>query len=53
MAVELDEELGKNDGSVQGERYFESKAGYGVFVRASQCKGNDSPATVSAPRSSR
>jgi dynactin 1 len=53
IGVELDAELGKNDGSVQGTRYFDSKPNYGVFVRASQCKWIDSPATISAPRSSR
>ncbi|KAI3659167.1 hypothetical protein MP638_006949 [Amoeboaphelidium occidentale] len=38
VGIELDEKQGKNDGSVQGKRYFECKDGYGMFVRASQVK---------------
>lgn len=33
VGVELDAEEGKNDGTVQGERYFESKPGHGIFAR--------------------
>lgn len=33
VGVELEDESGKNDGSVQGERYFECKMGKGMFVR--------------------
>lgn len=35
VGVELEEASGKNDGSVQGKRYFECAAGYGIFCRAS------------------
>lgn len=33
IGVELDDATGKNDGSVQGERYFECEPGYGMFIR--------------------
>lgn len=34
VGVELDDGTGKNDGSVQGERYFDCDMGNGMFVRA-------------------
>ncbi|ODH49298.1 hypothetical protein GX48_04638 [Paracoccidioides brasiliensis] len=33
VGVELSEPTGKNDGSVQGERYFDCEHGFGMFVR--------------------
>lgn len=33
VGIELDDGSGKNDGSVQGERYFDCPMGYGMFVR--------------------
>ncbi|KAK8094257.1 CAP-Gly domain-containing protein [Apiospora hydei] len=33
VGVELDDDGGKNDGSVQGERYFDCEMGRGMFVR--------------------
>lgn len=33
VGVELEDETGKNDGSVQGERYFDCDPGRGMFVR--------------------
>lgn len=33
VGVELDDGSGKNDGSVQGERYFDCEMGNGMFVR--------------------
>ncbi|KAJ2464665.1 hypothetical protein GGI02_004927, partial [Coemansia sp. RSA 2322] len=38
LGVELEGPHGKNDGSVQGKRYFECQTDHGVFVRSSQVK---------------
>ena len=38
VGVELNEPKGKNDGTVQGIRYFTCKKNYGVFARPSQVR---------------
>lgn len=34
VGIELEEPTGKNDGSVQGQRYFDCEQGYGMFLRS-------------------
>ncbi|CAO1627280.1 unnamed protein product [Parajaminaea phylloscopi] len=43
VGVEFDEPVGKNDGSVQGKRYFDCKPRHGGFVRADKIQVGDYP----------
>ncbi|KAF8508906.1 CAP Gly-rich domain-containing protein [Gautieria morchelliformis] len=43
VGVEYDEPLGKNDGSVQRERYFTTRQNYGGFVRPDRLRLGDFP----------
>ncbi|KAK4049711.1 hypothetical protein OIV83_003986 [Microbotryomycetes sp. JL201] len=47
VGVELDAAGGKNDGSVNGTRYFDTQALHGVFVRPSQVKVIDDTSITS------
>lgn len=46
VGVELDQAVGKNDGSVNGVRYFKCAAARGIFVRPSQVKPNEVPIRI-------
>lgn len=49
IGVELEERTGKNDGSVQGERYFDCPAGYGMFVKPMMATIIAQPAAAPKP----
>ncbi|KAG5980944.1 hypothetical protein E4U55_003454 [Claviceps digitariae] len=50
IGVELEDKTGKNDGSVQGIRYFDCPAGYGMFVKPVMATIIAQPPTTKPPR---
>ncbi|KAF7666140.1 hypothetical protein LDENG_00116810 [Lucifuga dentata] len=49
VGVILDEPKGKNDGTVQGKRYFTCEENHGIFVRQSQIQLFDDGADTTSP----
>uniref|UniRef100_A0A6Q2Z8L0 Dynactin subunit 1 n=1 Tax=Esox lucius TaxID=8010 RepID=A0A6Q2Z8L0_ESOLU len=49
VGVILDEAKGKNDGTVQGKRYFTCQENHGIFVRQSQIQVVDDGADTTSP----
>ncbi|XP_044150797.1 dynactin subunit 1 isoform X2 [Bufo gargarizans] len=49
VGVILDEAKGKNDGTVQGRRYFTCEENHGIFVRQSQIQVADDGADTTSP----
>ncbi|TVY81003.1 Dynactin [Lachnellula suecica] len=53
IGVELEDASGKNDGSVQGERYFDCEMGRGMFLRPAAVHVIEQPASVPKPAPTR
>jgi dynactin 1 len=55
IGLQLPDATGKNDGSVQGERYFECKPGYGIFLRKESVVRivKQAPTSTTTPQTSR
>ncbi|KAI1813052.1 dynein associated protein-domain-containing protein [Poronia punctata] len=51
VGIELEDGMGKNDGSVQGERYFDCSPGRGMFVRPTTVTILQQSAPSAAPKS--
>ncbi|KAL8206439.1 UNVERIFIED_CONTAM: Dynactin subunit 1 [Gekko kuhli] len=49
VGVILDEAKGKNDGTVQGRKYFTCEENHGIFVRQSQIQVFDDGADTTSP----
>ena len=49
VGLELGDASGRNDGSVQGRRYFSCKPRHGLFVRVSSCIKSSGPSTTTTP----
>ncbi|XP_029450698.1 dynactin subunit 1-like isoform X3 [Rhinatrema bivittatum] len=49
VGVILDEPKGKNDGTVQGRRYFTCEENHGIFVRQSQIQSVENGADTTSP----
>ncbi|KAK3173137.1 hypothetical protein OEA41_006466 [Lepraria neglecta] len=50
VGVELDTTTGKNDGEVQGQRYFDCPPGHGMFIRPNVATIIDQPTPKPVPR---
>uniref|UniRef100_A0A1A8LU20 Dynactin subunit 1 n=1 Tax=Nothobranchius pienaari TaxID=704102 RepID=A0A1A8LU20_9TELE len=49
VGIILDEPKGKNDGAVQGKRYFTCEENHGIFVRSSQIQVVDDGSRATSP----
>lgn len=49
VGIILDEPKGKNDGTVQGKRYFSCEENHGIFVRPSQIQVIDDGSAATSP----